>query len=102
MIKRYTDDKLWDEDINPIIVDQHGRRGIVSEIRDYSRGPGLFARPEGVDYLVHGIMPGIGPATFISATWWSKQIDGSYRGCWADSPLNTELIAHLEPDSPRA
>lgn len=93
-MKHHTDTNSWETDETMRIKDDGGRIGIVSEIRDYTHGPGIFARPEGMPYLADAILPGIGPAKLITATWWAKQADGSYRGRWADSPLNTELVAH--------
>jgi len=70
------------------LVDQNGRVGIVTEVRDHAFGDsGLFARPESDPYKVQdeaGEKTGVRNSQIISATWWTIQEDGAYRGKWWD------------------
>lgn len=73
------------------IKDQNGRVGTVTE----DRGDVLFAKPEGIEYVVKddaGIT-GVPNAEIITATAWCVQPDGSLVGLWYDSPLHTSLRA---------
>lgn len=77
------------------IIDQNGRRGVVTERRE----GGVFARPDDVPYVIAAAMPGLArPAQAITATWWSAGPDGRLTGKWYDSKVGgKDLIAQTEP-----
>lgn len=73
------------------IIDINGRLGVITEVRE----GGVFARPADQPYVRKddaGIT-GLRDAQFITATWWSRSADGTYTGCWVDSPIGTRLKA---------
>lgn len=59
------------------LIDSNGRVGIVDQVRD----TGVFAHPAGVDYVIRR-----DGSDCMTATFWSRQEDGSLRGLWYDSP----------------
>lgn len=71
--------------ITEYIIDNNGRRGIVTR-SEYHSG-GFFARPAEYDYVVKS-----GGAGFIMATWFTDQGDGTFRGRWADSQIGSAMI----------
>lgn len=73
------------------IIDNDGRRGVVIEERER----GLFARPEDVPDLIadKDDITGVAGAQLETATWWSKQPDGTVIGKWYDSPLHASIPA---------
>lgn len=77
-----------------LIKDVNGRVGQVTEIRE----TGVFARPQNVPYIVNDSkgLTFVAGAKLITATFWTKQPDGSYQGLWFDSPLGAFTVAHDE------
>ena len=75
------------------IIDENGRIGDVTEERER----GVFAKPEGIDYLLRDIamVTGVPGATLITATFWHKGDDGTYRGLWFDSPNDNFINARI-------
>jgi hypothetical protein len=71
------------------IIDSAGRIGRITE----DRGDCVFAIPDDLPQSIDGIYPGVGKATFMTATAWYKQSDGGYTGLWFDSPMHTRLRA---------
>jgi len=82
------------------IIDENGRIGDVTETRDKV----IFAKPAGIDYLLRDIAmaTGVPGATLITATSWSKEADGSYRGIWFDSPIGAKFLTATEYNGPAA
>lgn len=76
------------EEIKPgdWIMDDRGRQGIVTQVR----ADGFFARPDDRQYIVDDTagLTGVAGAKIITATFWARQDNGSYRGVWFDSPRN--------------
>lgn len=72
------------------IIDENGRIGDVTETREKV----IFAKPAGIDYLLRDIamVTGMPGATLITATSWSIEADGSYRGIWFDSPVGSKFL----------
>jgi len=67
-------------------IDAKGRLGVVTETRE----DGIFVRPWDQPYVIDDTqgVTGVATAQLITATWWSLEPDGSFRGAWFDSPLN--------------
>ncbi len=75
------------------LIDCNGRVGVITEDRKgNSQGLAacLFARPENVPYIIDDIegITGVANARIITATAWTLQPDGSYRGEWYDEMDN--------------
>lgn len=68
------------------IIDTTGRRGIITE----DRGTGFFARPVSMPESV-----GFGTGRLTTATFWTRQPDGSLRGLWVDSKPGDFVTANL-------
>lgn len=76
------------------VVDDRGRKGVVTQICD----DGFFARPESVPYVTDHDIPGVGIAKTITATHFGpvrapvlgkgRYVSGDYVGIWFDAPLN--------------
>ena len=73
------------------ITDSNGRRGVITEIRP----GGVFARPENEPYVRKDEdgLTGVKAAQLITATYWTRRADGTYTGCWYDSPYGARLEA---------
>ncbi len=75
------------------IIDDRGRIGAVTSETD----AGVFARPEGIPYTIgdkDGVT-GIANATLITATHWTRHLDGTLHGIWYDSPLHDFRTARI-------
>ena len=87
------------------IIDSKNRVGVVTERRDgnvaHGEPEGVFARPGNVPYTIHYPFAGMGNvgknAVLITATWWEKQPDGTYRGEWYDETDNFHSAKDYNP-----
>lgn len=66
------------------IIDEHGRVGIVDQMRD----TGVFAHPEGVDYVIRR-----DGSDYMTTTYWTWQSDGTLHGRWFDTQAGTFISA---------